>query len=152
MALGVHLPVQSYDSVSLAVDVSGEHALWCWLVRGLDETWDTRGDDIIIPGAHGRTPATRKRDTLVIELQGVIAGVGATPALQLASVRTRLTTLRSTFDPTKSPANLVVLLEAGNTATIACRPVNILMLDYPHPVYRPFSVELLAVGSDWAIS
>lgn len=152
MALDVSLAVQSYDGVSLAVDVSGEHAVAAWLVSGLDEGWQTRGENIVIPGSHGQTAGTRKRDYLLIEVEGFVAGVGATPALQVADTRSRLTTLRAAFDRTKSPANLVVLLEDGTTATIACRATNMVMLDYPDPVYRPFSVELEAVGADWVIA
>jgi len=152
MTLKTHLPVVSFGGTSVTVDSSGQHAQWLRLVRGLDEGWEVRGEDTVIPSAAGRVARNRVRDTLTIDLEGVIVGVGATPALQVANTRTRLTALRALFDPAAAPASLVVELEDGTEASITCRTLNLVTLDYPDPVYRPVSIELEAVGADWVIA
>lgn len=152
MTLAIHRAVTSFNSVAANIDDSGRTAQAMWLVRGMDELWTTRGEDTIIPGTHGRVARTRKRDYLVIELVGFIAGVGASPALELASVRTRISALRSTYSNTQLPATLIVDAEDSTAGSIVCRPLNIVFLDFPDPVFRPFSIELEAIGNDWSFS
>jgi len=146
---GLHLPVLEWNSNALQATSSGEIVLATWVVRGLDDTWEVRGEDTVIPSAHGRTARDRKRDYLIIEVNGFVTGQGASPALQLADVRSRIQTLRGVFDPTQSPGDLVVRYEDGDNGTISCRPVNLIWFEYPDPVYRPFSGEFMAVGADW---
>jgi hypothetical protein len=70
--------------------------------------------------------------------------------LQLTDTRARIQTLKTVFDPTQSPGDLVIEFEDGDTGTISCRPQNLVFWpDYPDPVYRPFSGEFEAVGADW---
>lgn len=142
----------TYDSTDLVSVVDGYPRLMWRCVRGLDELWQTRGRDTVIPGTAGRTVRSRVRDRLAIELEGWLLGVGDTEAEQLADVRAALETFRTLFDPTRAAATLSVALEEGGTADILARPVNVIWRDDPAPVFREGSIQLEAVGSDWTVT
>lgn len=68
----------------------------------------------------------------------------------LANFRTNMKALRTLFDPTREPADLVASLEDGTTATISARPLNI-VADQPFTSIASVSIELEGL-SDWAIA
>lgn len=139
----------TYDGTSLLTTSGGQYRLVFRCIRGLYDAPEVRGQDTVIPGTAGRTVRDRIRDRRRIELEGHVIGTGATDALQQADVESALETLRTLFAPTRSPASLVIATSTG-TKTITCRPLNMVVDSGEVPVYRRVSVELEAVGSDWA--
>lgn len=139
----------TYDGTSLVTTSGGQYRLIFRLSRGLYDSPEVRGRDTVIPGTAGRTVRSRVRDRRVVELEGHIFGVGATDALQQADVESALESLRTLFSPTRAVANLVIATSTG-TKTIACRPLNMVVDEGEAVVYRHVSVELEAVGADWA--
>lgn len=119
------------------------------ITRGLDEVWEVRGRDTILPGVDGRVPRVRLRDTLAIEAEGWVLGTGSTYANQLDSFRTHVDALRALMDPTQDPYTLTVTLEDGGTRSIEARPVNILWGNHDRPTYRTCSLKWEAVEDDW---
>lgn len=142
----------TYDGTDLVTNSSGAPRIMLRCVRGLDDSPEVRGSDVIVPGLAGRIAMDRKRDRRLIELAGWIMGTGSTESAQRADIRSALESLRTLFDPARSPATLIVTLEDGGTASITARPVNMAMADDPIPTYRQLSVELEAVGDDWVIA
>jgi len=142
----------TFDSTALVEMVGGNPRKLIGLVRGLDESWEVRGADDVIPSVHGRNPRDRKRDRLVIELAGDIMGIGATDDEQRADIRVCWEELRTLFDNTAAPATLEVVLEDGGTATIEARPVNIIPGPLTLAVARAVSIELEAVGDAWDVT
>jgi hypothetical protein len=148
--MALQLPnAATYDSTSLNTDSGGEHRLLFRCVRGLYDLPRVRGRDTVIPGAAGRTARDRVRDVRVIELEGHIFGTGATTALQVADAESALEALRTLFDPTRDAATLVVTTSTGSKS-ISARPLNMVVDEGLMPVHRLVSVELEAVGADWA--
>lgn len=142
----------TYASTALVTSVSDQPRMVIRCVRGLDDSFEVRGTDTIIPTASGRVARNRVRDRRVIELAGHVLGTGDTEAEQRADVRAALEELRALFDPSAAPGTLVLDLEDGGTATIAARPVNMIVPDDPVPTWRQVSIELEAVGADWTIA
>lgn len=141
----------TYAGTSLVTSVSSQPRLTIRCVRGLDDSFEVRGTDTIIPTAAGRVARNRVRDRRVIELAGHVMGTGDTEDAQRLDVRAALEELRALFDPTSTPGSLVVALEDGGTATITARPLNMIAGDDPIPTWRQVSIELEAVGADWVI-
>jgi hypothetical protein len=139
----------TYDGTPLVTTSGGQWRLLFRCVRGLYDSPEVRGADTVIPGLPGRVARDRVRDRRVIELDGHVLGVGASDADQRADVEAALETLRTLFDPTRDPATLSIATSTGAT-TIAARPLSLLVDDGHIPVYRRVSVELEAVGADWA--
>lgn len=145
--------VSTYDSVDLTTISTTAPRLQFWLVSGLDDGLDIRGRDTVIPGTAGRTARNRLRDRRVIEIEGFVAGVGATDAIQTDDFRDAMEAMRTLFLPTRSAANLVVLLEdLVRSATISCRPLPTMQIRYVSSVAASMSIELEAIGSDWALT
>ena len=145
--------VTSYNGTSLNTFSSAQPRLVFQVVRGLDDTPEVRGKDTVIPGTAGRTARSRVRDRRVIEIEGWVLGVGATHSAQTDDFRDAMETLRTLFDPTASAATLIVALEDGaRSASISCRPVNMLVNYEGLSVGARVNVELEAIGSDWSIS
>lgn len=145
--------VSSFAGTSLNTFSSGQPRLVFWVVRGLDDSPEVRGEDTVIPGTAGRVARSRVRDRHVIEIEGYVVGLGASDALQTDDFRDQMETLRALFDPTAAAGSLVVLLEdATRTATITARSVNMLT-DYDGmTVIARVNVEMEAIGADWAIA
>lgn len=139
----------TYDGTSLVTTSGGQYRLIFRCVRGLYDTPEVRGRDTVIPGLAGRTVRNRVRDRRVIELEGHVFGVGATDAAQQADAEAALGSLRTLFSPTRAVANLGIATSTG-TQTISARPLNMVVDEGETPVYRHVSVELEAVGADWA--
>ena len=119
------------------------------LVRGLNEPPSTRGEDTIVPGAAFRIPRSRVADTLTIELRGIVRGEGSTHAAQKSDYRDKMQALRTRFDTTAAPADLVATLEDSTTATISCRTANVVVTEIVQSLYASVSIELEAY-EDWA--
>lgn len=152
MSIG-YRSVTTFAGTSLNTLSSTAPRLTFWLVRGLDDSFEVRGKDTVIPGTAGRTARTRVRDRRVIEIEGFVAGVGASAAAQTDDFRDAMETLRALFAPTASAASLVVGLEDGvRSATITARPVNMVVAEYVGDVACRLNVELEAIGADWVIA
>lgn len=119
------------------------------IVRGLGEVMTVRGRDTIIPSARGRTPRNRVRDTLAIELRGIVMGTGSDESAQRESFVDLRQELRELFNPDDPPGLLVATLEDGTTQSIDARAINLMWGDDRIPTYRELSVELEAV-EDWS--
>lgn len=141
----------TFDGTALVTIIGGQPRIMLRCVRGLDDSPEVRGTDTIVPGLAGRIVRSRVRDRRVIELAGWVMGTGTTEADQREDVRDALEELRALFDPTRTPATLLLELEDGGFATISARPLSTVMGDDPIPTYRALSVELEAVEADWTI-
>lgn len=145
--------VTSYNGTSLNTFSGAQPRIVAQLVRGLDDSWDVRGKDTVIPGAAGRTARSRVRDNKKIELELWVFGLGTSNAAQTDDFRDAMETLRSLFDPTAAAATLIVALEDGvRSASISCRTINMIVAEYIGPVGAQLNVELEAIGNDWSIS
>ena len=142
----------TYDGTSLVQVTSSVPRVVIGLVGGLDDSPEVRGDDTTIPGAAGKVPRDRVWDHRTIELEGFIAGVGATHAAQAADIRSLLETLRTLFATTRSPATLSIELEDGGSATISARPLNMLCPASVDTVRATVNIQLLAVEADWDVT
>lgn len=121
------------------------------LVRGLNETAEVRGTDTIVPSLAGRIARNRVGDTRRIELRGLVAGTGATEALQQSSFFTLVATIRALFSPTASAASLVATLPNGTTATILARTLPTMLWDQELPSLARVTIELESVAPNWTI-
>jgi hypothetical protein len=68
-----------------------------------------------------------------------------------ANFRANAHAVRTLFDPTAEPADLVAALEDGSTATIAARTLNAVW-DQRAPEIAAVSIELESVDPDWSIT
>ena len=142
--------VDSYAGTDLSTTVGGHRRLSFWVVSGLDDGMEVRGEDTIIPGAAGRVARDRIRDRRVIEIQGWVQGTGADPG---DDMRDAMETLRTLFDPTRSSATLSVLLEdQTRTASISCRPLPETMIEYLDAYAIGMNVRFEAIGNDWTVA
>ena len=119
------------------------------IVHGLNEVPSVRGVDTIVPGLAGRIARNRVTDVLLIELQGLVAGLGTDEAAQREDFRDLVATFRALFDPTVIAA-LVATLEDGGTSTIAARTLNIIW-EQIVPSMARVNIQLEAV-SDWVVT
>lgn len=122
------------------------------IVEGLAGTATVRGTDTVVPGLAGRIARNRQPDTRRIELRGLVAGTGATEALQQDSFWDLVATLRALFDPTDSPASLVATLPNGTTATILARTLPTMVWDQTLPALARVTIELESVAPTWTIA
>ena len=141
----------TYDGEALEEVIDGAPRKLIGLVSGLDDSWEVRGEDDIVPGTSGRNPRNRLRDRLPILLEGSLLGVGTTAAEQHGDVRAAGEELRVLVDPTRDPASLVVALEDGGTATISARPLNVAAGPPTLAAVRSVSIQLEAVEDDWTV-
>jgi len=122
------------------------------IVKGLNESPEVRGSDLVVPGLPGRVPRNRVGDRLAIELLGMVSGSGATRALLLADFRANVRAVQALFAPTAAPAVLAAALEDGTTATILARPLNLVWRDVA-PGIAVVSVEMESAGSPyWTVT
>ena len=123
------------------------------ITYGLNESYEVRGKDVLVPGADGMVPRPRRPHSHKILLAGHVRGSGADQAAQRADYRTNMRTLRTVFDPARSPADLVAELEDGSTWTITARPVSpgILAAERIPSEWADVSIELLSVAPDWTV-
>lgn len=136
----------TYDGTDLQNNPIG---IFLELVRGLSETPRVRGVDTIVPSLAGRVVRNRVADGFVVELRGYISGTGVDEAAQRAEFRSLVTGLRTLFDPTRDPADLIATLEDGSTATCSARPLPTMVYDQRVPAMAVLSVELESVDADW---
>lgn len=142
----------TYAGTNLVELSSGVPRKVIGLISGLDDTPEVRGSDTVIPGSTGQVPRNRIWDHRRIELAGFIAGVGASNAAQVADIRAILEEFRTLFDPTRSSATLSIGLEDGGTATIAARPVNMLVPATIDTIRAQVSIVLEAVEGEWDVT
>jgi hypothetical protein len=130
-------------------DIQALDGLWLEIVRGLDDIPTVRGRDTTVPGRAGRIPRNRIGDRLELELEGWIAGVGATEALARADYRTNVIAMQVLFDPRLAPGALVATLEDGSVQTINARTLPGMIVDGPEPTQKTVNVVLESVDPDW---
>lgn len=138
----------SYDGTDVQQNPMG---IFLELVGGLNETPRVRGTDVIVPGLAGRVVRNRKADGFVVELRGYVSGSGVDEEAERASFRALVTSLRTLFDPTRDPADLVATLEDGSTATCSARPLPTMVYNQQVPSMAVLSVELESVDGDWVL-
>lgn len=121
------------------------------IVEGLAGTATVRGTDTVVPALAGRIARNRVADVRRIELRGLVAGTGATEALQQASFWNLVATLRTLFSPTAAAASLVATLPNGTTATILARTLPTMLWDQKLPALARVTIELESVAPNWTI-
>jgi hypothetical protein len=110
---------------------------------------EVRGTDTIVPGLTGRIARNRVGDRWLIELEGMVAGTGATEALQRSSFLALADTVRTLFDPTAMPATLSALMQDATTRTIEARTLPTILWDQQVPSMARVNIQLEALA-DWA--
>jgi hypothetical protein len=95
------------------------------ITKGLNETPNVRGKDSIVPALAGRVERNRINDIIPIELKGFVRADPSltTQGLIEASFRANVNFLRTLFATNRDRADLIAILEDGNTATISALPV-----------------------------
>lgn len=141
----------TYDGTETVQFVDGQARWLIGLVSGLDDSWEVRGEDDIVPSLSGRIPRNRVRDRLPILLEGTLLGVGETDAEQRSDIRASWEEVRTLFVNTRDPAELSVELEDGSTATILARPLNVVPGPVDLAVVRKVSIQLEAVCDPWDV-
>jgi hypothetical protein len=121
------------------------------LVGGFDDEAEVRGEDTVIPGKAGRAVRDRVKDRRSIELRGYVQGIGSSLTARRTSYRGLIDELHGIFDPTASPAALVVTAPymglTSGTKTINARFLNAIWDDDVLGFFRRVSVELECVDS-----
>lgn len=137
----------TYDGVDLQPADLGYHL---YLVSGLDDSPDVRGEDVTIPYLAGRLARPRRFDHRRIILEGFARGLGSDQATSRADYRAVRRGLAELFDPAREIADLVATLEDGSVATIAARPLSLVGIEAIPSEYAALSVELEAI-EDWSV-
>lgn len=135
----------TYDGVDLQPADLGFHL---FLVSGLDDSPDVRGEDVTIPYLAGRLPRPRRFDHRRPVLEGFARGLGIDQSARRSDYRAVRRGLAELFDPARDVADLVATLEDGSIATIACRPLSLIAVETIPSEYTGLSIELEA-AEDW---
>lgn len=134
-------------------DIQNLDGLFLEITYGLAESPDTRGIDVVVPGADGEVPRPRRFDKRKILLTGFVRGDGVTQELSRASYRGAVTAMIGLFQTgggaSYEPRDLVAALEDGTIATVPCRTTSIETAEIIQSEYTNVSIELLAV-EDWS--
>ena len=120
------------------------------IVEGLEFIGNVRGKDVVVPAADGRVARNRRFDTLPIVLEGHVRGDGIDTEARRADYRTNVRTIRTLFDPTDDPADLVATLEDGSVWTVAARTQNVMKDEKVVSEWADYSIELEAVER-WSV-
>lgn len=124
-------------------------SLFLTITFGLNEPPEVRGEDVTIPYLAGQVPRPRRAHNRRIVLEGHVRGEGADQAAQRAGYRALVRYLNDLFDTARMPADLVASLEDGSTATIAARPLNMIVTERVASEFASLSIELLSVAPNW---
>lgn len=143
MTSGVATVGVTYDGEDVQ---RGDLGIFLEVVRGLNESPDVRGVDIVVPGAVGRVARNRIADRMVIELRGIVRGGTQAPTSlpRKVGARTILAAFAASGSSSievESPAGLAVgslVLISGGQRTVASITGNTLGLN-------------TALGSDHAV-
>lgn len=120
------------------------------VMSGLGEVWEVRGVDTVIPHLAGQVARNRRRNTLTIVAEGMVAGAGANEDAQRTDLASLRQTIRALMDPTQDPYTLEATDEGGTVWTIEARPINVVWGPDDIPSYRgAVSCEWRAIGADW---
>lgn len=121
------------------------------IIKGLNDLPSVRGTDVVVPGLTGRIVRNRVADKRDIVLSGFVRGVGGSPteSSDRAAFRVVMDEMRTLFDPTLTPGDLIATLENGSTARIAARTLN-LIEDNQLPTLSKINVELESVAPNWS--
>jgi len=140
----------TFDGSSLQTD---DFTIYFWIVSGLFEVPQVRGEDTVVPALAGRVEGNRVNDVLTIVLEGQIT---ASPLLtDLDDTRSdwwdNVAAIRTLFASDRERADLVAQLPNGTTATISAHPMNIVKLEEIPGEYVKLNVELEGFD-DWLIA
>jgi hypothetical protein len=102
MVAALNRPIVTYAGTSLQVLSGSERRITFWLVGGLDDPADVRGEDTVVPALAGRIARNRVRDRRVIEIQGYVRGLGSDDAARADDFRDIQEVLRALFAPTNA--------------------------------------------------
>ncbi len=144
----------TFDGLSLQNGATpGESTIWLDLISGYAEPAEVRGEDDVIPEASGQEFGIKIRDHRIIQLSGIVRGVGVTPELRRSSWRAATDALMAKMQLYASPTVLSVLgpylgLTSGVTRTINAYPFRVV----PGPIaatmtFQEWSIQLKAIGS-----
>ncbi len=132
-------------------DIQDIDGIFLEIVRGLIESLEARGTDLVIPSRAGQTVRNRVGHRLGIELRGWIRGVGATDEDDdRADFAANRAIFRTLFDTTLAPGSLVATLEDASTQSISARTLNVIS-DPMVPTWVNVSIEMESVDPDWTI-
>lgn len=119
---------------------------------GPHEQPDARGADAPFIGTDGQWATPRRRNCLPLELEGWVAGEGATELLQRAAAAVARRAIRDLFWPSAGIGTLTCQDEDGTAWTIDAQPERLKWDENPPaPTHWPGRVELLACGPLWSI-
>lgn len=129
-------------------DIQDLDGLYLEITAGLDDSPAVRGEDVTVPYADGQTARPRRFHERRLLLTGFVRGVGSSSTEAQADYRANAYAMTSLFDPAADPADLVAILEDGQTATCAARTLSIATVKVIPSEFTNVSIEMLAV-EDW---
>lgn len=145
----------SYAALDIRLD---NKTIYFDVNKGLDEGFESRGVDYIVPDIAGRVARGKQPDRRVIELVGYVwGGDSGTLLTDQEAYRTAVDSILAVFDTSLAPADLVLTgpylgVPSGTTWTISCRTTNIMSGELIAGKFRRFNIELESVASPaWAV-
>jgi hypothetical protein len=126
-------------------------SLHCYIVSGLNDGLEVRGEDTVVPGARGQLARERVADVRRVVVRCDIQPVGVGEAARLAAAQALRDELEGLFDPEAEPATLEGVAWDGSTRSIEVRTEPGVVWDES----RALAVEgatflLTATEPDWA--
>jgi len=133
-------------------DIQDTDGIFLEITLGLFETGDTRGVDVTVPGADGQVVRPRRFHQRKVLLAGFVRGVGVDQSSARAAYWGNLDAVRTLFDETGLPKDLVATLPDGSVRTIAARtiPDGRILNEQAASEFAFVSIELLAL-EDWSV-
>lgn len=129
------------------VDIQDTDGIFLQIVSGLDDGYDVRGQDVVVPSADGRVVRPRRFDRIVVVLEGYVRGVGVDQDAARMDYRANRRILADLFAPDRDVADLRVVLEDGDIARLSCRPMpSMALVEVVQSEFANVSIELEAVS------
>jgi len=138
----------TFDSVDIQF---ADFGIFLEIREGLNEPAQVRGVDIIVPGADGRVARNRRKDTRRVVLAGWVMGNGTDTATARSNYRSNVETIETLFALDAAPAVLVATLENGVQKSLNARTLNVIYSPQIASELDYLTIELEAVGPDWAV-
>lgn len=127
------------------------------VVDGFDSEAEVRGTDTVVPGRAGQTRRNRVKHRRVVQLAGIVKGVGADQEEREASYRDLVDELHAIFDPSLNPGALVIhapyLIPSGTATLSGTRYLNAIWGPFVARHARRLNVEMVSIASppDWVV-
>lgn len=157
MALPGHLLSFRDTDLQNADSSSGDWTIWFDLATGFAEPPEIRGTHTVVPGRDGQIIRPRRADHRLLDLPGIVRGVGADEDTRRSSWRTATDSVMALMDRTLDPGPLTVIgpylgIPSDDEWTIDAVALRII----PGPIQasmtlQRWSIQLVAYDVDWVV-